>query len=88
LHVQLPLALPGLASAVTLVFLTTIKELPVTLLLSPIGFSTLATAVWNATADAYWSHAALPTLLLVVVGVFPMGILGFWQERERDREGA
>ncbi|MCS7051281.1 MAG: iron ABC transporter permease, partial [Thermomicrobium sp.] len=55
LRVQFPLTLPGLVSAVLLVFLTTVKELPVTLLLSPIEFTTLATTVWNATTDAYWS---------------------------------
>ncbi|MCX7623505.1 MAG: iron ABC transporter permease [Thermomicrobium sp.] len=81
LRVQLPLALPGFGSAFALVFLTTVKELPVTLLLSPIGFPTLATTIWNATAEAYWSHAALPTLLLLSIGVVPMGFFNWWQER-------
>lgn len=75
LRIQLPLSLSGISSAAALVFLTTIKELPVTLILSPIGFPTLATSVWNATADAYWSHAALPTLLLLGLGVIPMSVL-------------
>jgi iron(III) transport system permease protein len=71
-----------------LVFLTTVKELPVTLLLSPIGFTTLATTIWNATADAYWSHAALPTLLLLGTGVIPMALFSWWEERtvRRGRE--
>ncbi len=88
-RIQLPLALPGALSAVLLVFLTTVKELPVTLLLSPIGFMTLATMIWNATADAYWSHAALPTLLLLGTGVIPMAFLSWWEERSvrRGREG-
>jgi hypothetical protein len=52
--------------------LTTIKELPVTLLLSPIGYDTLATEVWNATRELFWSHAALPALVLFLLdhGVF------------------
>ena len=41
--VTLPLMLPGVFSAAALVFLTSIKELPTTLLLSPTGFPTLAT---------------------------------------------
>lgn len=88
LRVQLPLALPGTLSAMLLVFLTTVKELPVTLLLSPIGFTTLATTIWNATADAYWSHAALPTLLLLGTGVIPMALFSWWEERtvRRGRE--
>jgi len=88
LRVQLPLALPGTLSAMLLVFLTTLKELPVTLLLSPIGFTTLATTIWNATADAYWSHAALPTLLLLGTGVIPMALFSWWEDRtvRRGRE--
>ncbi len=88
LEVQLPLAFPGVVSAVVLVFLTTVKELPVTLLLSPIGFTTLATAVWGATTDAFWSHAAVPALVLLVVGVVPMGLLSWWQERRGRVRGA
>jgi len=53
--------------------------------LSPIGFTTLATAVWNATADAFWSHAALPTLLLLGIGVVPMALFSWWQERGAER---
>ncbi|GBD17954.1 Molybdenum transport system permease protein ModB [bacterium HR27] len=86
-RVRLPLAFPGLVAALTLVFLTTVKELPITLLLSPIGFSTLVTVVWNATAEAYWTHAALPTLLLVAIGVIPMVLLGLWQERVQSGQG-
>lgn len=85
--VQLPLTVPGLVNAYAAVFLTTVKELPVTLLLSPIDFRTLSTTVWNATADAFWSHAALPALLLLGVGVAPMGLLGWWQERAEGRSG-
>ncbi len=87
LEVQLPLAFPGVVSALVLVFLTTVKELPVTLLLSPIGFTTLATAVWGATTDAFWSHAAVPALVLLLVGVVPMGLLSWWQERRGRARG-
>jgi iron(III) transport system permease protein len=65
-QVTLPLVLPGLLAGATLVFLSTMKELPVTLLLRPIGFETLATEVWTKTAVAAYSEAAVPALLLVV----------------------
>ena len=39
-----PQILPGMSAGGLLVFLTAMKELPITLLLSPIGFDTLATA--------------------------------------------
>jgi iron(III) transport system permease protein len=57
--------LPGLSAGALLVFLTVMKELPVTLLLSPIGFDTLATEIWNSTSEAFFTRAALPSLILV-----------------------
>ena len=43
------------------------KELPATLLLRPIGFETLATEVWTATTVGFYSRAAVPALLLIVL---------------------
>ena len=67
LRVTLPLIRPGLLSGAALVFLTTMKELPTTLLLGPIGFRTLATATWSATAEGFFARAAAPALLLILV---------------------
>ncbi len=63
--VTAPLLAPGLLAGATLVFLSTMKELPATLLLRPIGFDTLATEVWTATANGAYSQAAVPALLLI-----------------------
>ena len=71
-RVTLPQILPGVASGGTLVFLTVMKELPVTLLLSPIGFETLATQVWSATSEAFFARAALPALAIVVISAVPL----------------
>ena len=65
--ITLPLARPGLLAGATLVFLSTLKELPATLLLRPIGFETLATEVWKFTEIGSYSQAALPALLLIAV---------------------
>lgn len=65
--VLLPLALPGVLAGAALVALTTLKELPATLVLRPTGVETLATRVWSAAADGRWAEAALPALLLVVL---------------------
>ncbi len=65
--VTTPLVAPGLLAGATLVFLSTMKELPVTLLLRPIGFDTLATELWTATIVASYSEAAIPALLLIGV---------------------
>ena len=67
LSVDFPLMAPGLAAGASLVLLSTIKELPVTLLLAPVGFSTLATEIWDATEIGALSQAGVASLLLVVV---------------------
>ena len=68
----LPLMRPGLAAGAGLVFLTSMKELPATLILRPIGFETLATRVWSAAAEGIYSQAALPALVLVLVSALPV----------------
>ena len=65
--VTLPLVRPGLLAGAALVFLSTMKELPATLLLKPIEFDTLATEIWSATSVAAYSEAAPSALLLIVV---------------------
>jgi iron(III) transport system permease protein len=65
--VELPLALPGLLAGGGLVLLSTMKELPATLLLAPPGFETLATKIWNATEDAFLADASLAALLLLLL---------------------
>lgn len=73
--VTVPLAWPGILAGMALVFLTTMKELPATLLLGPTGFDTLATRIWSATAEAFFARAAAPALLLVAVSALSMFIL-------------
>ncbi len=73
--VTLPLIRSGVLAGSALVFLTTMKELPATLILSPIGFSTLATSIWGSTEAAFFAGAAFPALLLVLLASAPMAIL-------------
>lgn len=83
--VTVPLTRPGAIAAAALVFLTTMKELPATLLLSPIGFETLATRVWSAATEALFTRAAVPALLLVLASSLSIGLLlsqegGRWRD--------
>jgi iron(III) transport system permease protein len=65
--VVLPLARSGILAGAALVFLSTIKELPATLLLKPIGFETLATEIWKGTAVGAYSEVAPSALLLIAI---------------------
>lgn len=67
LTVTLPLARSGILAGAALVFLSTMKELPATLLLRPIGFESLATEIWKETAVGAYSQAALPALSLIAL---------------------
>ena len=61
------------------------KELPVTLILSPLGFRTLSTSVWSAVSEAFFARAAAPALLLIILSSLPMAML-VMRERERIYE--
>jgi len=65
--VTVPLVGPGLLAGAALVLLSTLKELPATLILRPSGFDTLATEVWTATSVTQYSQAAVPALMLCVL---------------------
>ncbi|MDD7912121.1 iron ABC transporter permease [Pseudovibrio exalbescens] len=73
--VHMPLMKPVLSSAMLLAFVECMKELPATLLLRPFNFDTLATTVFTAASREAFEDAALPALLIVLVGVVPVVLL-------------
>jgi iron(III) transport system permease protein len=79
-QVTLPLILPGLLAGGALVFLTSLKELPATLLLRPPGFDTLAVRVWVWATDGFYLQAAPAALVLVLLAALA---LSFLLHRER-----
>ncbi|WP_313037352.1 ABC transporter permease [Stutzerimonas nitrititolerans] len=74
-RVYLPLLLPGTLSAVLLVFVDVLKEMPATLLMRPFGWDTLAVRIFEMTSEGEWARAALPALSLVLVGLLPVILL-------------
>ncbi|PPK97609.1 iron(III) transport system permease protein [Kineococcus xinjiangensis] len=75
-RVTLPLAAPGIGAGAALVFLTCMKELPATLLLQPLGSTTLATQLWTETGVAAYSAAAPYAAVLVLLSAVPTYLLG------------
>jgi iron(III) transport system permease protein len=65
----------GLLSALALVFVDVMKELPATLLLRPLGLDTLAIVIWQRTAESLWAEAAVPALVLVLAGLVPVALV-------------
>jgi len=74
-RVVLPQIAPGVVAGGALVFLTTMKELPATLLLRPFGEETIVTYIWQVQEAAYYGQAAVPALLLVGVSALSMLII-------------
>ena len=68
-RVVLPLAAPGLGAAAAMVFISVVTELTTTLLLAPIGTTTLATQVWVNTSGVAFAAAAPYAALLVSVSL-------------------
>lgn len=71
-RVHLPMLRGSLGATMLLLWVETMKELPATLLLRPIGLKTLAIEIWERTSESLWEEAALPALALVLVGLIPL----------------
>lgn len=69
--ITVPLVRGGATAGGILVFVTTLKELPITLLLGPIGFKTLATEVWSLTEEGFFAEAAPVILVLLGISLVP-----------------
>jgi len=74
-RVHLPLLRGGMLSAVLLVFVEVMKELPATLVLRPFNLDTLATQVFVLAADERLAEAAVPSLMIVAAGLLPVVLL-------------
>ena len=68
-RVTLPLIAPGLGAAVALVSLAVSTELTATLLLSPIGTTTLSVEFWSKASSVSYGGAAPYALALIVLSV-------------------
>ncbi len=74
-RVHLPLIRGGLLTAVLVVFVDSMKELPATLILRPFNYDTLATYVYQYASDEMLETSALAAMLIVLVGIVPVILL-------------
>lgn len=78
--VTFPLVIPSWLAGFSLVFLTVMKELPITLMLRPTGFETLVTLIWMAEDANFYGDAALPIVMLLIVSGLSMILLLMQEE--------
>lgn len=74
-RLHLPLMRGTLLTAMLLVFVDVLKELPATLILRPFNFNTLAVRAYEMAADERLADAGLPSLMIVLVGIIPVILL-------------
>ena len=74
---------PGLLAAGGLVLLATLKELPATLLLAPIGTRTLATRVWSAFEEGFLTESALAAIAYLLLAAAAFAWIAYSLKRER-----
>ncbi|KPK09159.1 MAG: iron ABC transporter permease [Betaproteobacteria bacterium SG8_39] len=72
LRVHAPLLASSFSAAALLVFVDVMKELPATFALRPFNFDTLAVEAYHLAKDERLAEAALPSLVIVAVGLLPL----------------
>ncbi|HSC79699.1 MAG TPA: iron ABC transporter permease [Chitinolyticbacter sp.] len=81
LRLHLPLLRGGLFTALLMVFVDVMKEMPITLMTRAFGWDTLAVRVFEMTSEGMWDRAALPSLFIVLAGLLPVFLLIRHSER-------
>ncbi|WP_246036057.1 ABC transporter permease [Aliishimia ponticola] len=71
-RVHLPILTPSLLTALLIVFVDVMKELPATLILRPFNFDTLAVQAYRLASDERLEGAAVPSLVIVAIGLLPV----------------
>ncbi len=84
-RVHVPMMRGGLLTAVLIVFVDVMKELPATLILRPFDFETLATQAYRLASDERLLQASTPSLAIGVIGLIPVLLLT--REIRRSRPG-
>ncbi|MCW8952609.1 MAG: iron ABC transporter permease [Rhodospirillales bacterium] len=85
-RVHLPLLRGSLLTAAVLVFVDCMKELPMTMILRPFGFQTLATLAHQYASDEMLAQAAPAALSIVATGILPVILLSRAIARSRPGE--
>lgn len=84
IRIHTPLMASSLLTAMILVFVDVMKELPATLVMRPFNFDTLAVRVYQYASDERLVEASAPALMILLVGLLPVILLSWRIARERQ----
>ena len=76
-RVNLPLIKDTIITAGLLVFIDTVKELPLTLILRPFNFETLSTATFDLSSQAQIAESSIPALYMIMIVLAPLIFLNY-----------
>jgi len=82
IQVDLPMLKPAIVGGFLLVFVDTLKELPLTLLLRPFNFNTLATKSFEYANDEMIHEAAISSLLIILISLGAVYLMNKISEKE------
>ncbi len=74
-RVHFPILTPALLTAMLIVFVDVMKELPATLIMRPFNYDTLAVQAYRLASDERLEGAAVPSLVIVAMGLVPVILL-------------
>lgn len=75
MRVHLPVLKTSVFTALLIVFVDVMKELPATLIMRPFNFDTLAVQAHRLASDERLAGAAVPSLVIVLIGLLPVILL-------------
>ncbi len=75
IKIDLPILQKGIVAALLIVFVDVMKELPLTLILRPFNFTTLATSAFQYANDEMVDKAAPASLMIIFIGMIPIFLL-------------
>lgn len=73
--IHFPIIYKAVLTAVLIIFVDILKELPTTLVLRPFNFNTLAVKAFELASDEFLQEAALPSIFIVITGLIPVILL-------------
>ncbi len=83
-RIHLPLSKGAMLTAAILVGVDALKELPIALLLRPIGFDTLPVWTYNLASESRFQQAALPALTIIAAALIPVALLSRGLDRKKS----
>ena len=83
-NIYLPILNKEIIVVSLILFIEIIRELPLTLILRPIGFDTLAIYLYQFASDEMIEKTAIASLFIVAISAIPIGIICYSLKKDRD----